>query len=274
MKLTVKTLAQKQIHLQVEPTTTVGQVKEMLQQGEGFEVAAQKLIYSGKILTDDQTIDALKPKPAAAAAAPAPAAAPATPAPAAAAAPSTPAAPTTPVAAAAPAAPATPAAPSTPAAPADPSMVMGSAFETAVTNMMEMGYPRDQVVRAMRAAFNNPDRAFEYLMNVAHLQQMAGANPQLAQLIQANPEMFLQMLLGGGGEGTDEEGDEGDMMVDADGNPLPPGARVIQVSEEEKAAIDRLCALGFDRNLVIEAYFACDKNEEMAANYLFDNQFE
>jgi UV excision repair protein RAD23 len=42
----------------------------------------------------------------------------------------------------------------------------GKAFETAVSNMVEMGFPREEVIRAMRAAFNNPDRAVEYLMNV------------------------------------------------------------------------------------------------------------
>lgn len=86
------------------------------------------------------------------------------------------------------------------------------------------------------------------------LQQVSAANPQLAQMISQNPEQFLQLLT---------EGEEGDA-------PLPPGAREISVSEEERDAIERLCGLGFERDLVIQAYFACDKNEELAANFLFD----
>ena len=45
----------------------------------------------------------------------------------------------------------------------------------------------------------------------------------------------------------------------------------IEVTPEENAAINRLCELGFDRSLVIQVYFACDKNEEMAANLLFSD---
>ncbi|MCJ1329739.1 hypothetical protein MMC10_006419, partial [Thelotrema lepadinum] len=86
------------------------------------------------------------------------------------------------------------------------------------------------------------------------LQQVASGNPQLAQMIGQNPEQFLQLL----SEDADEDA------------PLPPGATAVSVTEEEREAIERLCRLGFERDLVIQAYFACDKNEELAANFLFD----
>ncbi|KAJ3472180.1 hypothetical protein NLG97_g11216 [Lecanicillium saksenae] len=86
------------------------------------------------------------------------------------------------------------------------------------------------------------------------LQQLGAGNPQLAQLIASNPDAFLQLL----GEDADDD------------VPLPPGAQAISVTEEERDAIERLCRLGFDRDQAIQAYFACDKNEELAANFLFD----
>ena len=241
----------------------------------------------------------------------------------------------------------------------------GSVRETAVQNIMAMGFEREQVERALRAAFNNPDRAVEYLLSdipittepaaapapdsapaaestidstgesapaaalttpseppsvsaqgnlfdqaalasdgagagaevggsegdmmsqvrdilqaqpemaEVVLQQLAASNPQIAQLIQTNPEAFLRYIT------------EGDQQALAQALGVPPeyieaaqneeeGAEAgdsyqIQITPEENDAITRLCELGFDRNLVIQVYFACDKNEDMAANLLFND---
>ncbi|KAJ5641520.1 UV excision repair protein (RadW) [Penicillium lividum] len=86
------------------------------------------------------------------------------------------------------------------------------------------------------------------------LQQVAAGNPQIAQIIGQNSEQFLQLL----SEDLDED------------EALPPGTQAVSVTPEERDAIERLCRLGFPRDSVIQAYFACDKNEELAANFLFD----
>ena len=56
------------------------------------------------------------------------------------------------------------------------------------------------------------------------LQQVGAGNPQLATAIGQNPDQFLQLLA------EDTEGD----------TPLPPGAQEISVTEEERAAIERV----------------------------------
>lgn len=46
------------------------------------------------------------------------------------------------------------------------SFLSGEALQATIRNIEEMGFPRDHVLRALRASYNNPDRAVEYLFNV------------------------------------------------------------------------------------------------------------
>lgn len=107
-------------------------------------------------------------------------------------------APTAPAAAAAAPAPAPSAAPSSgsgavPSVDSSAStMVLGEAMEATVAQIMEMGFERDQVMKAMRAAYMNPDRAVEYLMTGIPDHSDAPAAPG-----------------GRGGGGSSSSGDEG-----------------------------------------------------------------
>ncbi|KAI9455448.1 hypothetical protein BJY52DRAFT_1151682 [Lactarius psammicola] len=387
MKITVKTLQQKVFYVEAEPAETISALKEKIHSQQGHAVDTQKIIYSGKVLSDDKTIESCnikekdflvlmvsKPKPTPAASTSTSTAAPVSAPP-----PADPAAPVPPAPAAVPIsetqAPVS-SSPSDPASSVEPaqgsafgaSFLSGEALQTTINNMVEMGYPRDQVMRALRASYNNPDRAVEYLLTgiPSHLeaehsapaasrappnlplnppapspavapvaappqpsapqnlfqlaqqqqqqppsvppsvggaespqgmaalrdnprfnairglvaqnpallqpmiQQLAASDPQLAQALASNPEALLNLLasnpealglLGGGEE-------------DEDGEPIPPGAHVVNVTPEERAAIERLEALGFPRHAAIEAYLLCDKNEELAANFLFERESE
>lgn len=54
------------------------------------------------------------------------------------------------------------------------------------------------------------------------------------------------------------------------GGPAQPPPGSISVTPEEMASINNLVSLGFTKERAAEAFFACDKNEEMAANFLFE----
>lgn len=179
MLVTFKTLSNLTFKIDIQPTDTIKEVKEKIfkEKGDDYRVENQKLILLGKVLEDNKTVGeynvtetssivcfATKPK-SAPATTPAP-----TPAPVQAPVPTpTPAATTTPTPAPV---PSQPAAQTTPAAPAqtrtglgDSGLVMGEEYERSVQEMMSMGYPRNQIEAAMRASFNNPDRAVEYLLS-------------------------------------------------------------------------------------------------------------
>jgi len=251
--------------------------------------------------------------------------------------------------------------------------VMGNQLNEAVQNLVAMGFPEADVQRAMRAAFNNPERAAEYLLtgipqNLAAaapaqvaapppaaqaaavrqpaavnnplaaaaamppqpaglnaMQQMMAQNPEamagvLQHIMRNQPEMFqgigadgninpaaienllrnpnfmqmmMQAMQGGGGAGMGARPGMGAGMAAAQrpGVGAVPGLgmgrgmlgqlgaqqpamgnpNVIHMTHAEAAAIDRLKNIGFSQQQALEAFLVCNKNEQMAANYLFDN---
>lgn len=391
MKIVLKPLKGEQFEVEADPDKTVEELKKLVAEARSeFPADQQKLIYQGKILADQSKIEeysikdggfvvvmVAKAKPAAS-----PPAAATTPAPAA---PAAPAPGPTAAAGAAPEAPSTDAPMTQETAAA--SLVTGGAAEATIASLCDMGFEREQVQRCLQAAFNNPERAVEYLMsgipegltgspggggeaaepaggapaaapagppapggsptslapgaaagggggatpfpamtgagaapapagggsnsealfdelrrhprfnqlaqmvaqNPQMLQQvlpsLAQSNPQLMQAISENPDGFMQLLQSAAGAGAEGGGDPVETMLAAvgqgqapggmgGGGPapgMPGGPTVVRLSEEENSAVARLCDLGFDRNAAAQAYLACDKNEELAANFLFES---
>uniref|UniRef100_A0A3B4TXX0 UV excision repair protein RAD23 n=1 Tax=Seriola dumerili TaxID=41447 RepID=A0A3B4TXX0_SERDU len=342
MQITLKTLQQQTIQIEIDPEQTVKALKEKIEAERGkdnFPVSGQKLIYAGKILQDDTPIKEYKideknfvvvmvskAKPAAATSPPVSEA----PKPPVQDSGSTstavPATTPTPAPAPAPAPTPTPAAVPIPPEEAKEEPMTGAEYEAMLTEIMSMGYERERVVAALRASFNNPHRAVEYLLTgipsspvqesnppaqapasgpteapslaednplaflrtqpqflhmrqaiqqnpsllPALLQQLGRENPQLLQQISQHQELFIQMLNEPVGEGGDapEVGEMG--AAGEEGAPV----NYIQVTPQEKEAIERLKALGFPEALVIQAYFACEKNENLAANFLLNQGLE
>uniref|UniRef100_A0A5B7A2N1 Ubiquitin receptor RAD23 n=1 Tax=Davidia involucrata TaxID=16924 RepID=A0A5B7A2N1_DAVIN len=385
MKLTVKTLKGSHFEIRVLPTDTIMAVKKNIEDVQGkdnYPCGQQLLIHNGKVLKDESTLaenkvtedgflvvmlsksktlgssgtSSAQTAPTTAPTSiptPAPTSNP-TPAPT-----SNPtAAPEVPAQAPAPKSTASASDVATANAPSDTydqaasNLVAGNNLEQTVQQIMDMGggiWDKDTVTRALRAAYNNPERAVDYLYSgipeaaevavPAHfpanqatsgvntrtetgaasaapvsgapnssplnlfpqetlsgasggglgsldflrnnqqflalrsmvqanpqilqpmLQELGKQNPQLLRLIQEHHAEFLQLI------NEPLEGSEGDLF-DQPEQDMP---HAISVTPAEQEAIERLEAMGFDRALVIEAFLACDRNEELAVNYLLEN---
>lgn len=327
MLVTLKTLQQQTFQIQIDPDETVKALKLKIEVEKGKDYAAdhQKLIYAGKILLDDNklrtynidekkfiVIMVTKPKS-----------------------PDNPQTSSTSAPASAESASTEsgdgkdknveekpkPAPETEPERAAEPPVQSNELdFESTVQSIMDMGYNRQQVEQALRASFNNRERAVEYLItgipeellqeqeaeessdddplgflrdqpqfqqmraviqqnpNLLNtvLQQIGQTNPALLQAISQHQQAFVRMLnepvstpptaaAAAAAVAPDE--------ISAENQP-PQSQNVIQISPQDKEAIERLKALGFPEHMVIQAYFACEKNENLAANFLLSQNFD
>lgn len=385
MKLTIKTLKGSHFEIRAQPNDTVMAIKKNIEDMQGkdnYPCGQQLLIHNGKVLKDESTLAESKISEdgflvvmlgkskttssigtSAAQASSAPAPAPTPPAPA----------PTPPPASTAAVAP-TPAVISNPApavisnpapvpeaspviAPSDTygqaasNVVAGTNLEQTIQRIMDMGggmWDTDMVTRALRAAYNNPERAVDYLysgipemaeaavpvsqfqgdqataeINTISESGVAGAargapnslplnmfpqetlsdatgaglgsleflrnNPQfqtLRSMVQRNPQILQPMLLELGKQNPQllrqiqehheeflqlinepVDASEGDLFE----LPEEDVTQEVSVTPADQEAIERIEAMGFDRGLAIEAFLACDRNEELAINYLLEN---
>lgn len=60
MLLKVLTLTGEEQEIDIEPTDKILQIKEKLEEREGIPVVQQRLIFQGKKLQDDKTVDSYK----------------------------------------------------------------------------------------------------------------------------------------------------------------------------------------------------------------------
>ena len=106
------------------------------------------------------------------------------------------------------------------------------------------------------------------------LEELSRSNPPLLRLIQESQADFMALLNGTEPLPTPaapQAAAPPPAAPVAGGQGPPPGAVQIRVTPEEREAIERLCAMtGMPRDAVLQAYIACDKDENLAANLLFD----
>ncbi|KAI3455168.1 hypothetical protein Pfo_011831 [Paulownia fortunei] len=361
MKLTVKTLKGSHFQISVQPNDTIMAIKKNIEDVQGkdnYPCGQQLLIHNGKVLKDESTLAENKvsedgflvvmltkskslgssgstssqPTPT-----PAPACNPTS------AAEARPLAPVPNSSRSAPVAPTRNDA-SDPFAQAASNLIAGNNLEQTIQQLIDMGggsWDKETVTRALRAAYNNPERAVDYLYSgipestevavplaqpavdsatatgAAHsapasgapnssplnlfpqetiagaglgsldflrnnqqfqalrsmvqsnpqilqpmLQELGKQNPSLLTLIQENQQEFLQLINEHG------DGSEGEDIFDHGEQDMP---HAVSVTPEDQEAIERMEAMGFDRALVIEAFLACDRDEELAVNYLLEN---
>ncbi|KAL6010375.1 hypothetical protein ACLOJK_000806 [Asimina triloba] len=225
-------------------------------------------------------------------------------------------------------------------------LVAGSNFEEAIQHILDMGggtWDRDTVIRALRAAYNNPERAVEYLYSlmstlgflsydhaVNSLLDVGGVIPEDINVSRAGVSISYrygdrdQAIKGipeqaeippvarepSSGQGANPPALQAPPSAPPPAVPVPvpssgpnanpldlfpqglpnvgsnagagtldflrnsPQFQALRAMVQANPQILQLEAMGFDRAIVLEVFFACNKNEELAANYLLDHMHE
>merc|ERR550517_483202 len=113
-------------------------------------------------------------------------------------------------------------------------------------------------------------------------------NPAAVENLMRDPnfmQMMLQAMSGGAGlgarpgmgaaqrPGVGALPGMGRGLLGQMGAQQPPmgNPNVIRMTHAEAAAVERLTGIGFSQQQALEAFLVCNKNEQMAANYLFEN---
>ena len=133
------------------------------------------------------------------------------------------------------------------------------------------GDTSDSRMEEIMGGLGNPAQMMQLIetMSPEELQSMAA-------MMGLTPEQLRSTAQAIGMMPPDELQNYMNMAMQAQGGMPPEGAgagQVLRLSEEEMAAVDRLASMGFDRTEAAQAYIACDKNEELAANLLMDGGF-
>ena len=197
----------------------------------------------------------------------------------------------------------------------------GKQFSEQINSLVDMGYDREKVEKAINASNGNIDLAIEYLSSgniqesspnnqnnqhqsnnnssnlplelrrnaslmkivcrdqpekiISILNTIKEKSPALLDKIKEHQEEFQNLLVS---PITQEDIDtfkllEQDMGGLGGAGGRRPGQVQIRLTPEEAEAVKRLKDLGdFSQSEVLQAYLACDKNEELAANYLFEQK--
>lgn len=181
--------------------------------------------------------------------------------------------------------------------------------ESMIQTLCSLGFNKANVIDALDTANNDINKVTKILasnkqinVNIPHqfntqnikellqnpyslpmiLQSISQNNPQLVEQLQQNPQAVQQFLsdpqvvqniidhmnktINSNNEHDSDYSDHSDHSGCSEDEEEICN---IELSDEDNANIEVLVTLGFNKNNAIQAYLACDKDKEKAANFLF-----